>query len=98
MKTVPERLAALGDIYKERNLIYKDNYKHYGKVLLAIFPNGINLQTEEEFNRFALLLHIIDKMTRYANSFHQGGHQDSLDDVSIYAQMLREYDDEGSGV
>lgn len=94
VKKVPDRLAALGMLYLERNKLYKDNYKHFGKVLAGLFPAGISLKTEEEFNRFALFLQIIHKTTRYSNALLDGGHVDSLDDISVYAQMLQEVDDE----
>jgi hypothetical protein len=37
------------------------------------------------------------KLARYANNFFTGGHADSLEDISVYAQMLREVDDKGGG-
>jgi hypothetical protein len=57
-----------------------------------MFPEGLTLKTEEEFNRFAIFLQIIHKNSRYANSMLSGGHADSLDDITVYAQMLREFD------
>lgn len=94
VKTVPERLKALGALYADRNAQYKDNYKRFGAILLAIFPDGLILKTEEDFNRFSLFLQIVHKITRYAPSIGSGGHPDSLDDTAVYAQMLSEYDDE----
>lgn len=92
MKTVSERLTKLGNLYKERNKLYKDNYKRFGDVLIAMFPDGIHLTTAEEMNRFALFLQLVHKLTRYARSIKP--HADSLDDLTVYAQMLREYDDD----
>jgi hypothetical protein len=51
------------------------------------------LKGAEEFNRFALLLQIIHKVSRYARAM-DAGHVDSLDDIAVYAQMLQEYDEE----
>lgn len=95
-KSVPQALADLGKLFEERNALYKDNYKNFGKTLMGLFPNGITLKTAEEFNRFALFLQIVHKQSRYAQNVTSGGHADSLDDISVYAQMLREYDDENS--
>lgn len=91
-------LKDLGKLYAERNKLYSDNYKHFGDILVGMFPDGISLQTAEEFNRFALFLQIIHKQTRYARSLLTGGHGDSLDDTAVYAQMLREYDDDCSDI
>lgn len=98
MKTVPQALADLGAIYKQRNAIYGNNYKLFGHAMTALFPDGITIKTEEDWNRLSLFLHCADKLSRYAASFKQGGHVDSLDDLSVYAQMLQEVDGESSGV
>lgn len=92
VKKVPEALAALGKLFEERNALYKDNYKNFGRTLMGLFPNGITLTTEEQFNRFALFLQLVHKNSRYAHSIATGGHADSLDDISVYSQMLQEYD------
>lgn len=89
-RTVPDRLKELGTIYEERNALYGDNYKHTGKVLKGMFPNGINLMTEKDFNEFALFIQIVHKTTRIAQSISTNPHADSLDDLSVYSQMLAE--------
>jgi hypothetical protein len=91
-KTVPDMLSELGNLYRQRNKLYRSNYKNFGKTLLGLFPDGITLRTEEEFNRFALFLQLQHKQSRYANSILTGGHADSLDDITVYAQMTQEYD------
>ena len=91
-KSVPQALRDLGELYEERNKMYKNNYLNFGKQLVALFPDGLTLRTEEEFNRFALFMQLVHKLSRYAHSLLNGGHDDSLDDTSVYAQMLREYD------
>jgi hypothetical protein len=91
-KSVPQALNDLGALYEERNALYKDNYKNFGKTLVGLLPDGITLKTEEEFNRFAIFMQMVHKQSRYAHSILSGGHPDSLDDISVYSQMLREYD------
>lgn len=93
LMTVPERLTELGDLYKERNALYGDNYKRFGETLVSLFPQGITLTSAEDFNRFALFVQIIHKMSRYARSVNDGGHEDSVNDATVYLQMLGEYDD-----
>ena len=93
-KTVPEMLASLGDLYKKRNKLFRNNYKHFGKVMLGMFPNGLTLKTEADFNRLGIFVQLASKMTRYGQQFADGGHTDSLDDIAVYAQMLQEFDRE----
>lgn len=89
---VPEALAKLALLYKQRNELYGDNYKNFGKLMVAFFPKGVQLLTEEDHSRFALFVHLATKMSRYAEMFSKGGHADSLDDITVYSQMLRELD------
>ncbi len=93
MKSVPDRLSALSDIYRERNAIYKNDYLEFGDVMAALFPEGITLKTGEEFNRFCLFVSMMIKMRRYSKNVLSGGHIDSLDDVAVFSQMLQEWDE-----
>lgn len=82
------------DIYNQRNKIYKDAYKNSsGKIKKIFFPDGITLETEKDFNRWSLFNHIISDLCRYAMTFKEGGHRDSLIDAINYASMLIEIDD-----
>jgi hypothetical protein len=54
-----------------------------------MFPDGIELREPEDFTRFALFLQAHGKLVRYASRFTQGGHNDSLDDTAVYAQILK---------
>jgi hypothetical protein len=94
---VPERLAALGDLFAQRNTVYGDSWKRNGALIAAFFPNGVRLETAEDFGRFNTLLMLINKLQRYARNFDSGGHADSLDDLAVYAQMLRHLDDNLNG-
>lgn len=93
MKTVPEKLSDLGKLFEERNALYGDNYKRFGDVLAAMFPDGIHVELSEDMNRLALFLQIVHKMTRYAQAIMTRGHADSLDDLAVYSQMLSEWDE-----
>lgn len=92
MTTVPDRLKNLSKLYADRNAQYGDNYLKFGAVMAAIFPDGITLKTAEHHNRFALFVQMAHKLTRYARSINRGGHEDSLDDLAVYAQMAQEFD------
>jgi hypothetical protein len=40
MKTVPEILREMADIYEERNPTYGNNYKEFGAWVNKLFPLG----------------------------------------------------------
>jgi len=94
MTVVPEFLRAAAGIYEERNVLYGDNYKRIGPIFELLFPNGIELKKADDFNRFAVFVQILGKVTRYAENFPHGGHEDSLDDNAVYSMMLKELDRE----
>lgn len=91
---VPDELLKKAEIYKERNKIYGDNYKRFGPIMQLLFPNGIELKTKDDLNRFGILVQVVAKVTRYCQNFEDGGHDDSLDDAAVYAMMLKELDAE----
>lgn len=95
---VPEMLREAATTYEERNKLYGDNYKDFGIIMSSLFPTGICLGSVDDFNRFGVLVQIVSKLTRYTHNFGSGGHDDSLLDLAVYSQMLRELDDEGKGV
>lgn len=95
MPTVGEKLAHLGKIYEERGAVYGKDYHHTGQALAAMFPDGLVLRTPEQFRRHMILCFMLAKLMRHANSImaHGAGHLDSLDDLSVYAQMARELEE-----
>ncbi len=92
MSWVGDRLRHHGEIFDQRNALYGENYKNFGKVMVGMFPSGLLLQSADDFTRFGLLVQAISKDTRYAAQFMKGGHVDSLDDGSVYRTMLNEVD------
>lgn len=94
MKKVPEMLRECANTYEDRNELYGDNYKHFGHVMRIMFPHGINCTSVDDFNRMGILVQIVAKTMRYCEQFSSGGHDDSLLDVAVYSQMLRELDEE----
>lgn len=91
-KSVPDMLRDNAGIYEQRNQLYGDNYKRFGKIMAILFPNGIDLQNADDFNRFGIFVQVVSKITRYAENFSRGGHDDSLDDNAVYSMMLKELD------
>lgn len=83
-------LDKMARTYRERNKLYGDNYKAFGHIMVAMFPGGLTVETAEEWNRLALFIHVVSKMTRYALNFKKGGHLDSAHDAGVYSAMLEE--------
>ena len=92
-KTTIEFLEQALKTYKERNKVYGDNYFKFGRLMIELFPNGLNLKTEADFNRIGGLTQIIAKISRYCNMFEQGGHKDSMHDLGVYAFIQQELDE-----
>lgn len=91
MAQVPDMLRQAAKLYEDRNKVYGDNYKRFGPALNGLL-NGVALSTPDDFNRFGILVQIFSKVSRYCNMFDKGGHDDSLDDIAVYAMMLKELD------
>lgn len=91
---VPEMLREGADTYEERNALYGDNYKTFGILMCSIFPYGLSCRSADDFNRLGVLVQIVGKLGRYCEQFEAGGHDDSLLDLAVYSQMLRELDEE----
>jgi hypothetical protein len=95
-KSVPELLRACATTYEERNKLYGDNYKKFGRVMEAMFPNGLTLRSIQDFNRYGIFVQCVSKIMRYGENLEKGGHQDSAHDLSVYAAMLEELTDDHS--
>ena len=91
--TVPQYLLEAADLYKTKNTLYGDSYKKTGELLEILFPEGIELKTAEDFNRFSVFTLILGKITRYSNHWDNTDVEDTLSDLSVYAMMLRELDE-----
>jgi len=79
-------LAKMADTYRERNKVYGDNWRNVGNVMMALFPDGIELLNADAFNRWHLFELIVVKLTRFANS--RLTHADSIHDIAVYAAMI----------
>lgn len=84
--TVPSLMEEAAQTFRKRNAEYKDNKDNVGGVMLALFPEGIDLRTKEDYIKWHLFELMVVKMTRYANSGMT--HKDSIHDLGIYAFMV----------
>jgi hypothetical protein len=89
--TVADDLAKLAELYLAKHAEYGDD-SAFGRLMEIVFPEGLTLANARDFNRAALFFHIWNKILRYGHNFKNGGHVDSLRDISVYAAMLREID------
>lgn len=85
-------LSESADLFRQRNKEYGSSYKEFGSVMVAFFPDGLTLKTENDFARFAIFNMVAGKLDRYARNFSKGGHSDSLMDISVYSAMLQDLD------
>lgn len=89
---VAESLVGAAETFAERNKVYGNNYEMVGRIMQAMFPNGITLKTVEDYNRWHLFELAIVKLSRYAVNYEAGGHQDSIHDMIVYLAMVQELD------
>jgi len=89
---VAKELEKKARLFEERNALYGDNYIRFGTIMKALFPKGLVLKTEQDFNRFGIFVQVVAKVTRYGENFARGGHDDSLDDNAVYSMMLKQLD------
>jgi len=84
----PAILKAGAKTFEERGKVYGKNYVTFGHVGKALWPDGVKLETPEDFIRHGILIQCLSKLTRYANN--PKGHKDSAHDLMVYAAMLEE--------
>jgi hypothetical protein len=79
--------------FKERNKEYGDNYLNHGKVMAALFPNGLELKTVKDYNRFGIINMQVAKLTRYCQGWPKP-HIDSVHDLGVYSFILESLDND----
>jgi len=91
-----EILMKAAKLFKSRNVEYGNGYKDFGKIMMTLLPDGVEIKTAEDASRYAILNIMIAKFDRYCKNFHKGGHKDSLRDIPVYCAMLQEIDDDNN--
>jgi len=82
-------------LFRERNAVYKDNFRVVGRIMFAMFgENPPELKTEADYNRWHLFELFVVKLSRYSINYRAGGHADSLDDMIVYLAMVAALDAE----
>lgn len=81
---VADLLGEMAATFRERNAVYKDNFKTAGAVLRALYPRGI--PPELMGDELHLLMLIVVKLSRFVHSNHT--HGDSMVDTGVYSAMI----------
>jgi len=82
-------------IFDTKNKDYGDAYEKFGNIMKALFPDGIVLNAVDDFEKFAILNHIITKLIRISNLqfiariINHESIDDTCNDLSIYSQMFK---------
>lgn len=95
-RTAADILESAGNTFRERNKVYGDNFLRVGNMMAAMFPEGLILKTQQDWNRMHMLLLMVVKQSRYATNWDKGGHKDSIHDATVYGAMLEMIDDSSS--
>lgn len=83
------KLHELADLFKSRNAEYGNTYMDHGDALLAIFHGRIpEITNPKDAARIGVINMLVSKLCRYTANWDKNGHIDSLDDISVYSQML----------
>lgn len=86
-----DNLQAALDTFRQRAKVYGDSYLRHGRIMKVLFPGGIIIESEIEFNRFGVINMIVSKLCRYAQNVEKP-HLDSVHDIIVYAAILEELD------
>jgi hypothetical protein len=91
--TVPQYLMEAAELYKSKNALYGNSYRKTGMLLEILFPDGIELKTSDDFNRFSVFTLLLGKIARYSNHWDNTDTEDTMTDLSVYAMMQKELDE-----
>lgn len=93
---VTEGLIAAAKTFEERGKVYGDGYKKHGKIMKALFPSGLTLESADDFTRFGVFNAMVAKLNRYSENFENGGHADSVHDLAVFAIMQLDVDNDSN--
>ena len=83
---VQRMMVEMTETFLERNRTYGDNYLLLGKLMAALYPEGITLKTEDDFIRYHWIDWALGKLTRWVRTGMK--HDDSIKDAAVYLTML----------
>jgi isopenicillin N synthase-like dioxygenase len=74
VRTAAEVLEEGAETYRTRGKEYGEAYCRVGKALASMFPEGVELVSNEDFTRFFLVTLSTMKLVRYCKNFEKDGH------------------------
>ncbi len=93
---VANELRNKATLFQERAAVYGDNYMRFGHIMKQLLHvQMLDPMDPHAMNRLGIFVQIVSKLTRYGENFTNGGHNDSLDDIAVYAMMLKQLDNFG---
>jgi hypothetical protein len=93
---VADQLREAARLNEERDNIYKDNHERTGAMLQALFPKGVVLRSETDHKRFALLVLMAVKLSRYCVAWNDPD-PDHMPDLTVYSAMMENIDADRRG-
>lgn len=92
---VADELVSKAKLFAQRAALYGNNYVRFGPIMAQLMATqSLNPASEKDMARFGVFVQVVSKITRYAENFNRGGHDDSLDDIAVYAMMLKALDND----
>ena len=88
--SVGNNLRGAAELFDAKDAEYGHSYLRTEKLLAGFFPNGVTLDTPAKMARFHCFMNCMMKMNRYAHNLEKGGHMDSVDDLMVYASILKD--------
>ena len=91
-RTVAENLEAGAATFREHDAVYGPSYIRFGGVMDELFPDGLEISPRDvrSYIRLGVLVQIVSKISRYAESMTSGGHKDSAHDIMVYGAILEQ--------
>lgn len=86
-RTAADILEAMAATMRERNAVYKDNFRMVAPIMRVLFPAGVPPELVAT-DKFHLVELIIVKLTRFAASNFT--HTDSIHDAGVYAALVQQ--------
>jgi hypothetical protein len=93
---VADYLIRAAQLNTEKHGAYGENHERLGLLMTALFPHGVTLATPNDHERFAVLILMGVKLTRYAVAWDNPD-KDHARDLTVYSAMLEALDDHRSG-
>ena len=91
------RADVLKMIFEERKDQYGNNYLYWGEVMDKLYPEGLTVKGVNDWNKLGVLVQIVSKLTRYTTgNSDKEIINDTLNDMSIYSQMLAKIEVDGT--